>query len=144
MPPSEHRDYSSTPLWKKLGIAEGARVRVLDPPDTLDRELTALAPLPGGVSFLTHTGRDLDVILAFFTRASTLSRRIEPLARAIAPAGRLWIAWPKRAARTDTDLDFDLVHRVGLATGLVDNKSGSITDVFQGLQFVRRMADRPR
>jgi len=141
---ADHKDYSSTPLWKKLGIAEGARVRVLDAPDGLDRELTALAPLPDGVSFLTRTGRDLDVILAFFMRASTLHRRIEPLARAIAPAGRLWIAWPKRAAQTDTDVDFDLVHRTGLATGLVDNKSGSITDVFQGLQFVRRKADRPR
>jgi hypothetical protein len=141
---ADHKDYSSTPLWKKLGIAEGARVRVLDAPDGLDRELTALAPLPDGVSFLTRTGRDLDVILAFFMRASTLRRRIDPLARAIAPAGRLWIAWPKRAAQTDTDVDFDLVHRTGLATGLVDNKSGSITDVFQGLQFVRRKADRPR
>jgi len=139
---ADHKDYSSTPLWKKLGIAEGARVRVLDAPDGLDRELTALAPLPDGVSFLSRTGRDLDVILAFFMRASMLRRRIEPLSRAIAPAGRLWIAWPKRAAHTDTDVDFDLVHRAGLATGLVDNKSGSITEVFQGLQFVRRVADR--
>jgi hypothetical protein len=141
---NDHKDYSSTPLWKKLGITEGARVRVLDEPDALDRELTALAPLPDGVSFLARTGRDLDVILAFFMRANTLRRRIDPLARAIAPAGRLWIAWPKQAARTDTDVDFDLVHGAGLATGLVDNKSASITDVFQGLQFVRRKADRPR
>ncbi|HEX3298923.1 MAG TPA: DUF3052 domain-containing protein [Actinomycetota bacterium] len=141
---NDHKDYSSTPLWKKLGITEGARVRVLDAPDALDRELTALAPLPDGVSFLARTGRDLDVILAFFMRANTLRRRIDPLARAIAPAGRLWIAWPKQAARTDTDVDFDLVHGAGLATGLVDNKSASITDVFQGLQFVRRKADRPR
>ena len=140
----DHKDYSSTPLWKKLGIAEGARVRVLDAPDGLDRRLTALAPLPDGVSFLTRTGRDLDVILAFFMRASTLRRRMEPLAKAIAPAGRLWIAWPKLAAKTDSDLDFDLVHETGLATGLVDNKSASITEVFQGLQFVRRKADRPR
>jgi hypothetical protein len=142
MPRTDHKDYSSTPLWKKLGIAEGSRVRLLDPPDALDHELTALAPLPGGVSFLARTGRDLDVIVAFVTRAATLRKRVGPLARAIAPAGRLWIAWPKRAARTDTDVDFDLVQRTGLATGLVDNKSASITDVFQGVQFVRRKADR--
>ncbi len=141
---NDHKDYSSTPLWKKLGITEGARVRVLDAPDMLDRELTALAPLPDGVSFLARTGRDLDVILAFFMRANTLRTRIDTLARAMAPAGRLWIAWPKRAARTATDVDFDIVQRAGLATGLVDNKSASITDVFQGLQFVRRTADRPR
>jgi hypothetical protein len=142
MPRTDHKDYSSTPLWKKLGIAEGSRVRVVDAPDALDHELTALAPLPAGVSFLARTGRDLDVIVAFVTRAATLRKRIGPLARAIAPAGRLWIAWPKRAARTDTDVDFDLVQRTGLATGLVDNKSASITDVFQGVQFVRRKADR--
>jgi len=139
---TDHKDYSSTPLWKKLGIAEGSRVRVVDAPDALDHELTALAPLPDGVSFLARTGRDLDVIVAFVTRAATLRKRIGPLARAIAPAGRLWIAWPKRAARTDTDVDFDLVQRTCLATGLVDNKSASITDVFQGVQFVRRKADR--
>lgn len=142
MPRADHVDYSGTPLWKKLGIREGARVRVLDAPTALETELTAIAPLPDGVSFLSRTGRDLDVILAFVTRASVLYRRIEPLAGAIAPAGRLWIAWPKRAARTDTDVDFDLVHRAGLDTGLVDNKSASITEVFQGLQFVRRKADR--
>jgi hypothetical protein len=143
MPRADHKDYSGTPLWKKLGIAEGSRVRVLDAPDALNRELTALAPLPAGVSFLARTGRDLDVIVAFFMRGSALRRRIGPLARAIAPAGRLWIAWPKRAARTDTDVDFELVQRAGLATGLVDNKSASITEVFQGVQFVRRTADRP-
>ena len=142
MPRADHVYYSGTPLWKKLGIREGARVRVLDAPTALETELTAIAPLPDGVSFLSRTGRDLDVILAFVTRASVLHRRIEPLAGAIAPAGRLWIAWPKRAARTDTDVDFDLVHRAGLDTGLVDNKSASITEVFQGLQFVRRKADR--
>jgi hypothetical protein len=142
MPRTDHVDYSGTPLWKKLGIREGARVRVLDAPSALATELTAIAPLPAGVSFLSRTGRDLDVILAFVTRASTLRRRIEPLARAIEPAGRLWIAWPKRAAHTDTDVDFDLVQRAGLEAGLVDNKSASISDVFQGLQFVRRMADR--
>lgn len=141
---NDHKDYSGTPLWKKLGIAEGSRVRILEAPDALDDALTALAPLPDGVSFLARTGHDLDVILAFFLRASQLRERIDALAGAIAPAGRLWIAWPKKAARTDTDVDFALVQRTGLATGLVDNKSASITEVFQGLQFVRRKADRSR
>jgi hypothetical protein len=144
MSANAHKDYSGTPLWKKLGISEGSRVRLLDAPEALDRTLTAVEPLPAGVSFLRRTGRDLDVIVAFVTRVSTLHKRIEPLAKAIAPAGRLWIAWPKHAARTDTDVDFDVVQRAGLATGLVDNKSASITDVFQGLQFVRRRDDRGR
>ena len=139
---TDHKDYSATPLWKKLGIAAGDRVRVIDPPPGLDGALTAIAPLPDGVSFLSRTTADLDVALAFVTRASALRRRFAPLARSIATDGRLWIAWPKKAADVDSDVDFDLVQTTGLDAGLVDNKSASITDVFQGVQFVRRKADR--
>jgi hypothetical protein len=138
------KDYSGTPLWKKLGLTPGARVRVLDPPPDLDLVMTAIAPLPGGVSFLSRAAPDLDVALAFVTRASALRRRFPPLARSIAPDGRLWIAWPKKASRVESDVDFDLVQATGLDAGLVDNKSASITEVFQGLQFVRRTKDRPR
>ena len=140
----DHKDYSGTPLWKKLGIAPGARVRVTDPPADLDEAMTAIAPLPDGVSFLARAGSDVDVILAFVTRASVLRRGFPSLARSIATDGRLWIAWPKKAADVDTDLDFDLVQRTGLDAGLVDNKSASVTDVFQGVQFVRRRRDRGR
>ena len=141
---SDHKDYSGTPLWKKLGIAPGARVRVVDPPPDLDGAMTAIAPLPDGVSFLSRTAGDLDVALAFVTRASALRTRFAPLARAIAVDGRLWIAWPKKAANVASDVDFELVQATGLDAGLVDNKSASITDVFQGVQFVRRVKDRAR
>ena len=141
---TDHKDYSGTPLWKKLGIAAGDRVRVIDPPPDLDGALTAIAPLPDGVSFLSRTTADLDVAVAFVTQASALRRRCAPLARSIATDGRLWIAWPKKAADVDSDVDFDLVQTTGLDAGLVDNKSASITDVFQGVQFVRRSKDRAR
>jgi hypothetical protein len=139
-----HKDYSGTPLWKKLGIGPEARVRVLDPPPDLGDLMTAIAPLPPGVSFFARTVADLDVALAFVTTPSALRRRFATLARALAPAGRLWIAWPKKAARLATDVDFALVQATGLRAGLVDNKSASITEAFQGLQFVRRTKDRAR
>jgi hypothetical protein len=138
-----HVDYSGTPLWRKLGIREGSRVRIVGAPTGFDDELDAQAPLPDRVSFLSRSA-DLDVVLAFVSRASELSRRFPTLAHAIAPAGRLWIAWPKKTARMVTDVDFALVQRTGLDAGLVDNKSASITQTFQGLQFVRRRKDRPR
>jgi hypothetical protein len=144
MAQSDHKDYSGVPLWKKLGIVEGSRIRVVDPPTGFEAALTTIAPLPDGVTLLERTGRDLDVIVAFVLRVSQLRRRFVPLARAIAPAGRLWIAWPKKASRVQTDLDFATVQSTGLAAGLVDNKSAAITEVYQGLQFVRRREDRSR
>jgi hypothetical protein len=139
---SDHKDYSGTPLWRKLGIREGARVLCTRAPDGFDAELERLAPLPPGVDRLRRPGMELDVVLGFFTRRADLLARFPRLASAVAPSGRLWIAWPKKAARLDTDLDFDAVQRIGLDAGLVDNKSASITGAFQGLQFVQRVKDR--
>jgi len=104
-----HKDYSGTPLWKKLGMTEGARVRVLGAPPDFAEALTAIAPMPDGVHLHRRAARDLDVVVLFVTRASDLARRFAPLVSSIAPAGRLWVAWPKKAAKTDTDVDFDLV-----------------------------------
>jgi hypothetical protein len=134
-----HKDYSATPLPRKLGVREGARVLVLGAPQGF-----ALAPLPNGVELATRARSPIDVVLLFTTRRSELTRRFAGLARALDPAGRLWVAWPKKAAGVDTDLTFESVQRVGLEAGLVDNKSASIDDVFQGLQFVVRLKDRAR
>jgi len=139
MPPSDaHRDSSSTPLPKKLGIREGSRVLVLGAPAGF-----SLGPLPSGVDLRRRAGGPLDVVVLFATRRSGLERRFAGLARSLVPAGRLWVAWPKKASGASTDLTFDDVQRIGLNAGLVDNKSASIDGVFQGAQFVLRVKDRP-
>jgi hypothetical protein len=140
--PGDHRDYSGTPLWRKLGIAAGSRVHVAGAPAGFDRTLKAIAPLPAGVTLLGRPGRDLDVVVLFATRRDDLARRFPRLAGAIGAAGGIWVAWPKKASKVATDLDFDTVQATGLGAGLVDNKSCSIDDVFQALRFVRRLADR--
>lgn len=74
----------------------------------------------------------------FATELGELRRRFGRLARALDPSGPLWVAWPKKAAKVETHLSFDIVQRMGLDGELVDSKSASIDDVFQGLQFVYR------
>jgi hypothetical protein len=136
-----HKDYSGTPLPKKLGIRDGARVYVAGAPEGFD---AVLGPLPTGVQRLARAGSSMDVALLFVTEERDLRSRFARLAAGLEPAGRLWVAWPKKASKLPTDLDFDTVQRMGLTTGLVDNKSASITETFQGLQFVYRLKDRPR
>ena len=69
-------------------------------------------------------------------------RRFPALSATLGPADGLWVAWPKKAAKLDTDLDFGAVQEVGLENGLVDNKSASIDETWQALRFVRRLVDR--
>jgi hypothetical protein len=134
------KDYSGTPLPKKLGIREGARVLMAGAPDGFE---AVLGPLPGAER-LGRAGRHMDVVLLFVTEERELQSRFGKLAAGLDRAGRLWVAWPKKASGVRTDLDFDTVQRIGLDAGLVDNKSASITGEFQGLQFVYRVRDRPR
>jgi hypothetical protein len=85
-----------------------------------------------------------EVVVFFTTSRSELERRFAALKATLAPADGLWIAWPKKASKLETDLDFGTVQRVGLEHGLVDNKSASIDERWQALRFVYRLKDRPR
>lgn len=83
-----------------------------------------------------------EVLVFFTTRRAELEQRFPALKATLAPADGLWIAWPKKASKIDTDLDFDAVQRIGLDNGLVDNKSASIDERWQALRFVYRLRDR--
>ena len=85
-----------------------------------------------------------DVLVYFTTSAAELKGRFGPLKRTLAPPDGLWIAWPKKASKLETDLDFATVQRIGLDAGLVDNKSAAIDEDWQAVRFVYRRADRPR
>ena len=84
-----------------------------------------------------------DVLLYFTTSHEELRRRFPALKETLAPAEGLWIAWPKKASKIETDLDFPAVQQIGLAAGLVDNKSAAIDDDWQAVRFVYRKEDRP-
>ena len=84
------------------------------------------------------------VTMLFTTSRDDLARRFPPLRETLGPADGLWIAWPKKAAPIETDLSFEEVQEIGLANGLVDNKSCSVDEDWQALRFVYRLADRPR
>ena len=138
---NDHKDYSGTPLPKKLGIREGSSVFLVNAPDGFERLLT---PMPEGTKMLTKISKPLDVGVLFGVEQAELIRWFDRMVAALDTAGRLWVAWPKKASKVPTDIDFEFAQGIGLDAGLVDNKGASITDVFQGLQFVYRLKDRPK
>ena len=81
-------------------------------------------------------------VVFFTTTRDDLERRFESLKATLDPADWLWIAWPKRSAKIQGDLTFETVQAIGLAHGLVDNKSCSIDERWQALRFVYRLVDR--
>jgi hypothetical protein len=103
------KDYSGTPLGKKLGAKPG-----------------------------------VGVVVFFTTSRDDLEHRFAALRDTLDAADGLWVAWPKKASKIETDLDFETVQRVGLDAGLVDNKSAAIDDAWQAVRFVWRVTDRSR
>ena len=136
---SEEKDYSATPLHKKLGIREGARVAFVNPPVRFEEDV---APLPPGVEQLSLRAKDLDVIVIFAKTRADLAARIDTAVHHLAADGGLWISWPKPLSGYATDLQSNVTQAVGLATGLVDNKVASFNDAWTGMRFVVRVTDR--
>jgi hypothetical protein len=138
------KDYSGTPLWKKLGLKPGKRLWVsASPYPAVDADIAALLDEFPPVE---HR-RDADVQLFFTTSRDLLESDLSKMAALMPPDGGLWIAWPKQSSplneRLNNDLTFGDVQRIGLDAGLVDNKSCSIDHDWQALRFVYRVRDRP-
>jgi hypothetical protein len=131
--------YSARSLADKLGITSGAPLVVLGAPRGYRR---LLEPLPPRTRIAARAGRAAPWIQLFVTRRAELARRFPVLARALAPAGMLWISWPKGTSGVVTDLDENVVRKIGLAARLVDVKVCAVDETWSGLKFVRRLKDR--
>jgi len=133
--------YSGTPLPRKLGIKEGSCVIFVGLPSDVKAELReALA----ACSIAKDGAGPLDFAMVFAKKQSELKNEFERLARDLAPAGMLWVSWPKKSSGVATDINENDVRRVGLETGLVDVKVCAVSEVWSGLKFVRRVKDRKK
>ena len=139
MPPATP-GYSGKPLVEKLGFKSGFHIALIAGPPGFP---AALGKLPDDVKIEGARANDLDAILFFADRAATLEQQMPRAIARLTQAGMLWIAWPKKASKLESDLDFDAVQRVGLDAGLVDNKSCAIDEDWQAVRFVYRKVDRP-
>jgi len=131
--------YSGTPLVKKIGIKAGHRLAILNPPPGFEKEL---APLPEGV--VSGEKAPLDVAILFAANQFVLGKHLDKVKGKLAPAGMLWVSWPKMSSGVTTDLRENVVRETGLAAGLVDIKVCAVNEVWSGLKFVIPVKDRKR
>jgi len=131
--------YSGTPLPKKLGIKGGFRVHFVAAPSEV---LAELKPALAGCDLVREQKSQLDFAHLFSRAKADLTKEFKRVGKRLAPAGMLWVSWPKKSSGVTTDLDENVVREIGLAAGLVDVKVCAVTEVWSGLKFVRRVKDR--
>lgn len=127
--------YSGTPLVSKLGIKPGSAVLVLDAPDGY-RGL--LHDLPEHVRFVRTASPSTDLVHTFCTRNAQMAKTLVSLRRKLPPVAVIWVSWPKKSSRVETDITEDTVRKAALPLGLVDVKVCAIDDVWSGLKLVVR------
>lgn len=127
------------PLCQKLGIKDGRRVLVLDPPVGFVRKLD---PLPPNVGVTTKIVSLNDVIVLFASSRAVLGELFPKARHVLAPRGSLWVAWPRKSSGFFTDLDESQVRSVGLSGGLTDIKIIAVDEIWSALRFVEKPRER--
>ena len=126
--------YSGKPLWQKLGLKPGLRVRLHGAPAPywdwcgFDPSLVTLATRRAPFDF-GHL---------FATQRADLARELEAALAQLDTGGALWLSWPKKSSAVTSDIGEDTLREIALPLGLVDVKVCAVTEVWSGLKFCRR------
>lgn len=131
--------YSGRPLAAKLGLKEGQRAWSSGMPASVAAEIEEALP---GYRFDAAPEPGLDVAHLFTASRSELEAEIARLRPLLAPAGMIWVSWPKKASKVPTDITEDVVRDVAFPHGLVDVKVCAVDEVWSGLMLVVRKALR--
>jgi len=127
--------YSGTPLAKKLSLKAGQRAWFEGMPQSVRAEI---APEAVGMELLQAAEAPIDAAHIFVTERARLEEAVARLLPLLAPAGFLWVSWPKKASKVPTDITEDRIREVALPTGLVDVKVCAVDETWSGLKLMIR------
>jgi hypothetical protein len=126
--------YSGTPLAKKLSLKSGMRFWFDAMPESVRAEIA-------DVAFIECTAPEpgLDAAHIFVTRRADMEAKLAILLPLLKPAGFIWVSWPKKASKVETDITEDTIRAVILpTTPLVDVKVCAVDAVWSGLKLMIR------
>lgn len=131
--------YSGTPLAQKLGIEDGQLTWRWKMPAGVREEIERSAAAPDLVK-TPRTG--LAMAHVFVTERHELADQLRRLREVLAPAGVVWVSWPKKASGVATEITEDVVRDAALPLGFVDIKVCAVDAVWSGLKLVIRKTER--
>src|SRR6266568_502500 len=120
------------PLAKKLGIKPAARALIVAPPPGY---LNLLEPLPEGVILSEVANGKFSFVQFFATRRAEIDKSVVKLLKHAAPGAVVWITYPKKTSRVESDLSREVLWDAMSAPGWRAVASVAIDDVWSGLRF---------
>ena len=141
--PGERAGYSGTPLAQKLSLKPGLRAWFEAMPASVAAELA-----PIDLDRLTQPEAPIDAAHIFVTERAVMEARLAALRPLLAPAGFIWVSWPKKASGVPTDITEDTIRAVilpgavGSLGDLVDVKVCAVDATWSGLKLMIRKERR--
>lgn len=130
--------YSGTPLAKKLGIKEGFKIALYHQPENYFELFTDLPT----VIQVSNNKTKVDFVHYFVKEEKQLLKEINKIKNQIEQNGMIWISWPKKSSKVETDITEDVVRTIALKNGLVDIKVCAVDETWSGLKLVIPVKDR--
>ena len=127
--------YSGTPLVRKLGFKPDQEILLVAAPDDY---MSWVQPLPEGARFVSALGESTGAAHVFVTSAAVLAEELQRLRHVLNSSAFVWVSWPKKASKVETDITEDTIRALALPLGYVDIKVCAVTDVWSGLKLVVR------
>lgn len=129
---------SKKSLVAKLGIKEGMRIRIINPPLKYD---LALGRLPKNVVEVSGSDTDLDFVQLFTSSEDELRREYPILMRGLKKEGIFWISYPRTSSNIESDIVGLTVREVGTGHGMAEVKISALDDDWAGIKFVNKKKD---
>lgn len=127
--------YSGAPLAKKLSLRDGQRCWFHAMPDHVQDEIDEYAL---ELTFVGDPAEGIDAAHIFVTERAELESLLASLRHQIARDGQIWVSWPKKASKQETDITEDAIREICLPLGLVDTKVCAVDETWSGLKLVIR------
>ena len=131
----QYRDRTAA---QKMGIREGSKVGIIDPPRDY---LTVLGTLPPNADLTEDPRTPQDVTLWFIHDPEAFLAAL-PKMRTIAAHTKLWVLWRKGSKKTGSrnGITQFFIREAAMDTGLVDYKICSVDGHWSGIALARRKA----
>lgn len=125
--------YSGTPLLKKLGLKEGFRIRLINPPDNyfklleidVSDQVAGAKETPDWVHLFARSRREFEKEMGQLKKVYKKNTGLV-----------IWVSWYKKSSGIPTDLTEDIVRGWALGNELVDIKVCAVSEEWSGLKLV--------
>ena len=132
--------YSGTPLARKLSLKDGQRVWWDDMPVSVREEIESEGVV---LELLARPEAPIEAAHIFVTARADMEEKLAALRPLLAPAGFIWVSWPKKASKMPTDIVEDDIRAAILpTTDLVDVKVCAVDATWSGLKLMIRKERR--